>query len=77
VPGGGVAGDQAPALPPEQLALHRCRRARQWLAARNVLGWPKRCKLAHAFLWEYIYKGLECAQLLCQLYSYESSTCVH
>ena len=20
---------------------------------RMVLGWPKRCKLAHAFLWEY------------------------
>jgi hypothetical protein len=23
------------------------------LRARNVLGWPKRCKLAHAFLWKY------------------------
>jgi hypothetical protein len=22
-------------------------------AARKVLGWPKRCTLAHAFLWEY------------------------
>jgi hypothetical protein len=21
--------------------------------ARKVLGWPKRCKLAHVFLWEY------------------------
>jgi hypothetical protein len=21
--------------------------------ARKVLGWPDRCKLAHAFLWEY------------------------
>ena len=24
--------------------------AREWTKARNVLGWPKRCKLAHAFL---------------------------
>jgi len=23
------------------------------LRARKVLGWPKRRKLAHAFLWEY------------------------
>ena len=28
-------------------------------------GWPKRCKLAHAFLWEYSYKRL--TQLLGQL----------
>jgi hypothetical protein len=26
---------------------------RQGLAARKVSGWPKRCKLAHAFLQEY------------------------
>jgi hypothetical protein len=25
------------------------------LIARKVLGWPKRCKLAHAILWEYNY----------------------
>jgi hypothetical protein len=36
-------------------------------AARKVSGWPKRCKLAHALLWEYSYKGLELAQLLGQL----------
>ena len=30
-------------------------------------GWPKRCKLAHAFQWEYGYKGLELAQLPGQL----------
>ena len=24
--------------------------AREWTKARKVLGWPKRCKLAHAFL---------------------------
>jgi hypothetical protein len=36
-------------------------------AARKVLGWPKICKLAHAFLWEHSYKGLELAQLLGQL----------
>ena len=27
------------------------------LAARKVLGWPKRWQLAHAFLWEYSYKS--------------------
>ena len=32
-----------------------------------VLGWPERCKLAHAFLWEYSYKRLKLAQLLVQL----------
>ena len=32
-----------------------------------MLGWPKRCKLAHPFLWEYSCKGLELAQLLGQL----------
>jgi hypothetical protein len=32
-----------------------------------VFGWPKRCKLAHAFLWEYSYERLELAQLLGQL----------
>jgi hypothetical protein len=32
-----------------------------------VLVWPKRCKLAHAFLWEYSDKGLKLAQLLGQL----------
>jgi hypothetical protein len=34
----------------------------QW--AREVLGWPKICKLAHTFLWEYI--RLMVAQLLGQ-----------
>jgi hypothetical protein len=29
-----------------------------------VLGGPRRRKLAHAFLWEYIYKRLKLAQLL-------------
>jgi hypothetical protein len=32
----------------------------------KVLGWPKRRKLAHAFLWEYSYKRLNLAQLLGQ-----------
>jgi hypothetical protein len=32
--------------------------------ARKVLGWPKICELAHAFIWEYSYKGLKLAQLL-------------
>ena len=32
--------------------------------ARKVLGWPKRCALVHAFLWEYSYKRLKLVQLL-------------
>jgi hypothetical protein len=36
-------------------------------AARKMLGWPKRCKLAHAFLWEYSCRRLTVAQLLGQL----------
>ena len=35
--------------------------------AKKVLGWPKRRKLAHAFLWGYSYKRLKLAQLLGQL----------
>ena len=35
--------------------------------ARKVLGWHKRCKLAHTFLWGYSYKGLKLVQLLGQL----------
>jgi hypothetical protein len=37
------------------------------LRAREVSGWPKRCKLARAFLWGYSYKRLKLAQLLGQL----------
>ena len=29
-----------------------------------MLGWPKRCKLAHAFLWGYSCERLKLAQLL-------------
>jgi hypothetical protein len=36
-------------------------------AERKVLGWPKICMLAHAFLWEYSYRRLKLAQLLGQL----------
>jgi hypothetical protein len=44
-------------------------RGREGRNAGNVLGWPRRCKLAHAFLWEYRYSytGLKLAQLLGQL----------
>jgi hypothetical protein len=35
--------------------------------ASKVLGWPRRCKLAHASLWERSCKGLKLAQLLGQL----------
>jgi hypothetical protein len=41
--------------------------------ARKVLGWPKRRKLAHAFLWEYSYKRLQLAQLLGQLGIFRTS----
>ena len=37
------------------------------LYARKVLGWPRIYKLAHAFLWEHIYKRPKLAQLLGQL----------
>jgi hypothetical protein len=32
-----------------------------------VLGWPKICKLDHAFLWEYSHKRPKLAKLLGQL----------
>jgi hypothetical protein len=32
-----------------------------------VSGWPERCQLAHAFLWQYSDKRLKLAQLLGQL----------
>jgi hypothetical protein len=32
-----------------------------------MLGWPKRCKSAHAFLWEYSRKRLQLAYFLGQL----------
>ena len=31
--------------------------------ARKASGWPKRHKLAHAFLWEYSYKRLKLAPI--------------
>jgi hypothetical protein len=34
---------------------------------KEVLGWPKICKLAHAFLWEHSHKLLKLGQLLGQL----------
>jgi hypothetical protein len=36
------------------------------ILATEVLGWPKICKLACAFRWEYSYKVLKLAQLLGQ-----------
>ena len=35
-----------------------------------MLGWPKRRKLAHTFLWEYSYKRLKLVQLPGQLSVY-------
>ena len=43
------------------------KRVRRLERETMVLGWPKRCKLAHAFLWEHSYIGLKLAQLLRQL----------
>jgi hypothetical protein len=34
---------------------------------RKTPSWPRRCKLAHAFLWEHSYNRLKLAQLLGQL----------
>ena len=45
----------------------RSQRNSSWYCSKKVLGWPKRCKLAHASLWEYSYKRLKLAQLLGQL----------
>ena len=33
-------------------------------AAGKVLGWSKKCRLAHTCLWEYSYKTLKLVQLL-------------
>ena len=39
--------------------------------ARKVLGWPKICKLAHAFQWEHFsYRRLKLAQILGRLASF-------
>jgi hypothetical protein len=38
--------------------------AASFWSERKVLGWPKICKLARAFLREYSYKRLQLAQLL-------------
>jgi hypothetical protein len=35
-----------------------------------VLGWPKRCTSAHAFLWDCSYERLKLAQVLGQLGSF-------
>ena len=45
-----------------------CRLARAHLPkARKAFGWPRRCKLARAFVWEYSYKRLKLAHFLGQL----------
>ena len=44
---------------------------------RKVLGWPKICKFAHAFLWEYIDKRLKLAQLLSQVGVFLTWMAVH
>jgi hypothetical protein len=54
---------------PRRFSSHRRGWSPSWpstAAARTLLGWPKRCKLARAFLWEYSDKRLKLAQLLGQ-----------
>ena len=46
------------------------RRAAEILRAREVSGWPKRRKLAHAFLRECSHRRLKLAQLLGQLVAF-------
>ena len=47
-------------FPPLRLELPGARGVLLLLSqAKNALCWPKICKLAHAFLWEYSYKGLK------------------
>jgi hypothetical protein len=48
---------------PHVLAGHAAR-VRAEAEARTVLGWPKNCKLAHAFLRECSCQRLKLAQLL-------------
>jgi hypothetical protein len=69
LPAIGARGD----VPSDCLAADRARRfgSRSYehspiAIARKVLGWSKRCKLAHAFLWKYSYKRLKLAQVLGQ-----------
>jgi hypothetical protein len=42
-------------------------KAAAYCSEEGVTGWPKRSKLAQAFLWEYSDKRLKLAQLLGQL----------
>jgi hypothetical protein len=56
-----VAAEAAEAAAPHPEAVAGAARA---LRAREVSGWPERCKLARAFLWECSDEMLELAQLL-------------
>ena len=46
---------------PAEKVLSTKRRAAN-ACTRKALGWPKRSKLAHAFMWEYSYKRLKLAR---------------
>jgi hypothetical protein len=71
--GGAQVPPPPPPLPVEFASLPRTTssssRPHPRAAAREVSGWPNRCKLelAHAFLWKYGCKRLKLAQLLGQL----------
>ena len=65
---GGMWSDEplaAAARPPRKVASDDATTAqaktRLAAGARKVLGWPKRWKLDHAFLWEYSYNRLKLA----------------
>ena len=66
-PSRGRAGRRAETTPTAMLTAAVCRtRSSRPLRARNVSqGWPKVCKLARAFMWEYIQEDcMQLAQLL-------------
>ena len=62
--GGAAAGGRRAAV---VVAKDKERLGPRVLRREGVLGWPKRCKLAHAFRWEYSYERLKLAQLLDKL----------
>ena len=63
--GGRPLPERRDAVRPDELADERP--DADPLARKKVLGWPKRRKLAHTFLWGCGYKKLKLAQLLGQL----------
>ena len=61
-----VPAARVSALRPPRAATGHGRRRRSTIA-KKLSGWPKICKLAHAFLWKHSYERLKLAQSLGQL----------